>query len=1587
MIFYRANKPVEMLDIQEQIDLLTELSQQATSVEGVARALIPFTDLKTSDLDESLEPIAVIQHYCDRFSERLPSPLQDFLKSLITSSAGDEKSLVVVKELMQSNADPHNITSFLADGGIGRVWLAHDQQVQREVVLKQLLPDFQGNENAKARFVHEAQVTGSLQHPNIVPVYSMNWDDEESPFYTMKYIRGSTLASCLKRYHDPDNADSLPPDFQTLLAYFVSICQAIAYAHDRKMMHRDLKPENIAIGEFGEVTVLDWGLAERYYDESEDATPGKKRSGVVGTPNYMPPEQADPDNVEAGPGSDIYSLGAILYEILCGGPPRHATYQQQGLNPLLDSVIRGDIPDATNNCPRKLTGLAHIANKCLSCSINDRYLSVNDLLQDIDNWSTDQPISAKPDSPLQRVARSIRRNQRALLATGVILPTTLIVLQGFVMKYNSEYSRLQEAKRTEVEKQGLHLETKRRLTEAIQLAQESKESAEQYAELANRNRDLANTRRQEYEREQMAAETARPAHVLATTRAEDSAAKARDSTRASNEARVVADQNRTKAEMLEKQLRRRLFDSTVQRADQAVANDDHMGALTWLTASIDQGSKLELPPELIQHQVIKYSAAKSNSPALRNLWTQKTFFPGFQYDPATDSIYLAGESQGGYYVWKLNASTLQLDWRHPIEALPQALSLSQDADVLCYALPTPNGNSEIHFLEPKSGELAAIPTIQTPICHALYITTDSLVVISKRTVQMYDRRSFALRRKMPDTELSIYSSTLSSDASKLVTTHGRYEARLWDTSQGNLLAEPIRQSAPIIGTLFQPQSNQLFIHTDSSGGYSVAPPKFQIQHNPRPTLLRRKGESFTAVDTHSHGLFDVYGSNFGRVFVRLRNGSQLFSPQQFTGAVKTIHISNSNRLIAVQSGNRLVHIIDTASRSVVARNIAHASDILDFKFSSNDRFLIVLTDGGELRQWDLALSANAPEYIEPFNEYVHVSVTDQWIYSVQDNGVIELRATDAPGQLVHSVQLKVPLGNSPTFCRVTNGFYIVSPEMLCFVSSVDDKLDVRKQRLYADSQATSIRAETGALAIAHDDRTISIFRPSQPTSYKRIESLRKSYMAVSWISPGRLAGITQTPDAISFLAEVIDLESGEVIHSEVLSGIVSRDDQTRFPRFLTNNEGKPQLVVPRGTVASAPAADTFQYTQPVQSNLVAVTPSNPALGILENGRIIRSTDARQEVYDTITPEDATRFTRSGYFAVYDADSLAIYDTDLPSPVAPPIPLRYPPNSVAAIEDDGKLVFYVASKSGIAIHTFDIAAESPADLTLESLAITGTAVKLPNVIVATPKQTFKAFDTYVRIRSATEGSRFPFGWLLNNSSTISPNDWAKHIDAITDLYYSQRETSSQVATPLLDSVVRAKIGIHQYIDAYDELIDGYQYTSNARHLYRACVLAAWLTDYDRFTRALESLANASDLQAGQEYVDLSIAANLLEHTIELPNLNEAYERYRDTPSTNPVVLRAHLANAHRLNDKPYLDELLSNDTPWRTIPTRNYYQILRLLVAATQNEESPDTDPLAHQNDILPSLQSGNPGPLWEERCVLDTMLKRLQVYLNKVSKP
>jgi serine/threonine protein kinase len=356
---------------------------------------------------------------------------------------------------MPGSRDRYTLSRLHATGGIGRVWLARDNSLGRDVALKELRPERCDNTTVWSRFLKEAQITGQLEHPGVVPIYEVGQRPEDhSPFYTMRFVRGRTMAEAITAYHERrDRADAAPLELRELLTAFIGVCNAVGYAHSRGVLHRDLKPQNVVLGDYGEVIVLDWGLA-RLMDQPDDeeaplqlapldASDGTIQGQVLGTPAYMAPEQAEGRLDRLGPATDVYGLGAILYEILTGSPP----FKGNETTAVLRQVVHAAPVRPRVVKPATPRPLEAICLKALAKKPTHRYGSAKALANDIQRWLADEPVKAYRDPALVRLTRWARKHRTAVAIGAGVLQTAVIVLAVSTLLLSQSRARIEEERR------------------------------------------------------------------------------------------------------------------------------------------------------------------------------------------------------------------------------------------------------------------------------------------------------------------------------------------------------------------------------------------------------------------------------------------------------------------------------------------------------------------------------------------------------------------------------------------------------------------------------------------------------------------------------------------------------------------------------------------------------------------------------------------------------------------------------------------------------------------------------------------------------------------------------------------------------------------------------------------------------------------------------------------------------------------------------------------------------------------------------------------------------------------------------------
>jgi formylglycine-generating enzyme required for sulfatase activity/serine/threonine protein kinase len=357
----------------------------------------------------------------------------------------------------------------MARGGMGAVLSVFDKNLRRDMAMKVMLKQSdvrsEGSTRAMARFLDEAQITGQLEHPGIVPVHELGIDADGRVYFTMKLVQGEELASVYKRAWAEDDGWSVT----RVLGLFLRVCEAMAYAHSRGVIHRDLKPANVMVGAFGEVYVMDWGLAriqgeedaveselapdkdaelvqsdrEDLRGQSPDSSFMTMQGDIMGTPAYMPPEQARGAIAEMDERSDVYAIGAMLYELLAGRRPYSTLTENPNLIALLNMIREGSPLPVHEFHPEVPPELEAICEKAMSHDKAGRYRDVGELGEDLRNYLEGRVVAAYETGALAELKKWVRRNRGLSnsLAAGVLVLLAGVFVSTFFWREASNQAQ------------------------------------------------------------------------------------------------------------------------------------------------------------------------------------------------------------------------------------------------------------------------------------------------------------------------------------------------------------------------------------------------------------------------------------------------------------------------------------------------------------------------------------------------------------------------------------------------------------------------------------------------------------------------------------------------------------------------------------------------------------------------------------------------------------------------------------------------------------------------------------------------------------------------------------------------------------------------------------------------------------------------------------------------------------------------------------------------------------------------------------------------------------------------------------------
>ncbi|MEQ8763630.1 MAG: bifunctional serine/threonine-protein kinase/formylglycine-generating enzyme family protein [Planctomycetota bacterium] len=426
-----------------------------------------------------------------RFVDQLRRKYGPAVEEVLSRDSDDSTGFTIGK------SGRYKLKEYIAEGGMGSILRAWDPDLKRTLAMKVMLTGRRGPSDSKSldtlptgrlrRFIEEAQVTGQLDHPGIAPVHELGVDSEGRIFFTMRLVRGFTLKEAFQKASGEEDGWN-----QTrVLGHLLKVCETLAFAHSRGVLHRDIKPANIMVGPFGETYVMDWGLAKvqgqpdlhdmrlvveeapptqsmirtlRTGSQSDDSmmTLCTADGAIIGTPSYISPEQARGDSANVGPHSDVYAVGALLYELLTGfhpfgGPKRLA------IPVLLEKVTRESPEPLSKLAPSAPPELAAICEKAMSREPRDRYPSMGEMAEDMRAFLEQRVVKAYRTGALIELQKWFRRN-RALAAS--LIASVLLIMGGL-----GAVSFVTESKNRQLEDKNEQLEeTGRRLTTANEKA-------------------------------------------------------------------------------------------------------------------------------------------------------------------------------------------------------------------------------------------------------------------------------------------------------------------------------------------------------------------------------------------------------------------------------------------------------------------------------------------------------------------------------------------------------------------------------------------------------------------------------------------------------------------------------------------------------------------------------------------------------------------------------------------------------------------------------------------------------------------------------------------------------------------------------------------------------------------------------------------------------------------------------------------------------------------------------------------------------------------------------------------------------------
>ena len=1530
---------------------------------------------------------ASVDEFLGQISPRLPSDLHERILLLTDcDKTPDTSHLIRVTKITPSMEDPHNITRFLADGGIGRVWVAEDEHLGREVVLKQLLPISSNNSETRAQFVHEAQITGQLQHPNIVTVYSMDHDENDAPFYTMRYIRGDSFKSRIKTLHAKHRVDGRSQEFYNLVEDFFSVCNAVAYAHSQGIAHCDLKPENIAVGQFGEITVLDWGLAHRF--GSNAAHSELHEETISGTPNYLSPEQARGVRAGLTPATDIYSLGAILFEILFNRPPRFTNKRETSLQSLLNSVMKGDIPKATEIAPRRIKIIASICDKCLATLPEERYPTVQHLIADLHRWRNDEKVCAAPNTIARRIGRTVRRHQRTTLASLFLLTLSTIFTFGFYTNVISSREHLRQANHSQTQQQIAVDREQIALTQAIAEAIDARQRAESGERSALlQTKASANA----IANHKMARKIAVEATTQAMTQERKAISATAEAIRQSKQAdfnRDALDRARTLTEELSQQRQLNIETGYTDTAMQLAEAGDLQTALGWAVVARNHAQVIRRGANALAEHQARIMAIQNRLPALIGYmqFPDNLLLTAYSQPANTLAVVTRDQSADNTMVELLHANTLKKMGR--ATRVPFSISklvFSPDGTHLIITGISKSTSPVNQLFVIKISDLAVqhFSMSDDDAISALLATNNRIIIgTNAGRLNTYKFPNISLHQSVTAHREQITSMSLSPDLRILATSSSDTTARLWELDTLAPLTMVLQHKTPVVSVRFSKVSNRVI--TTAINGFSLSwdstafLTKARLECGPNPAAR----DIVSATSNHPSELLFATGTEQGDVHVYNAPGSDFIAPMSFNSEITTLGFSADARLLVIGTADGMLSIYDFSQRRLIYDRVSHQGSVSTARLSRNNRFLTVTTTAGKIVLWDLAQSSLAP---------VHLSAG-------ANSSQLRLTASKSALLFVSKPSTIMEVSTKPNFPRVNSKLNTGSPIKRIFLSPCsEDGIVITQQSaqqittsplkltgspiIFAGDIIDTTTTSDGTFALSSRDRTVTIGRFNDPKARIRITSHKS---AAQFIRLSRdlttlfLVGAMEGENSNHVLQTVA------VANNTVLKRVITPFDIRSVAASLLPNSNDIAVTTSHGDVYLI-NVQSLEFTLLDDLGITAtrVIPD-------EHFSLLLGRDDTILDLSTPTPKQRllsnfqtvhTSFNKGLNWILRASDfQFTLQSASTGHQIIPPITVASTIQDVLLMADGKQPLIFIATTDGVFNYTISPNGIPEQSLSANLALISGTRLNDQKQLVPlTPKD---ITNLLIKAELGTSKSSDALSWLRRYSTSITSSQWRPYIDQLR-LQHAKLPHSND------NPIHRTSIAELRYAllasGNYEEAISLLRESNvdNVKATYQAVVLSAWHGNSELYNRSIRDLLSRADPSIPQHFVYLLTGLFLAPHNLSTQSLVNALNRLPERLSENPYVQRGQLQFAIFRNDRLYAADILAKmDKSKLSLPLRIYAQMARTwidpeLLTVTELQQ------FRSKVEVLPALESGNPGKAWEERCLLDIMLRQLQTLSNQ----